>query len=320
MSKTFLLPALPLIFLFAACSDADRTDGTTQYPDDSFTVPDGKPPRFQENEGPVVSIDEAHHNYHTVDDRYRSFANLLRDDGYRLAGFTEPFSAESLTQTDVLVISNALSAEKEFEWSLPTPSAFADQEVDAVEEWVRNGGRLMLIADHMPFPGAAAELALAFGVVFHDGFAYRPESWDNQESQLVFSKEDALLSDRAVTRPEGGGEVPFVVTFTGQGFRILPGVEASPLLKLADDSFLLLPQKAYDFDESASRIPGVGLLQGALVEHGDGRVAVFGEAAMFSAQIQERESGPYPFGMNNPSAPHNARFLLNVVRWLTSHE
>ena len=87
-----------------------------------------------------------------------------------------------------------------------------------------------------------------------------------------------------------------------------------------DDSFILLPQEAYDFDESAPQIPGIGLLQGALVKHGEGRVAVFGEAAMFSAPIQEREAGPYPFGMNNPSAPHNARFLLNVVGWLTSTE
>ncbi len=318
--RTIFFGALWLMFFVAACGDADRTDGTTQYPDDSFTVPDGKSPRFQEKQGPVVSIDETHHNYHTVDDKYRSFANLLRDDGYQLGGFTNLFTAESLARTDVLVISNALSAENEFEWSLPTPSAFSDEEVDAVEEWVTTGGRLMLIADHMPFPGAAAKLAIRFGIIFHDGFAYRPESWDNQESQLVFSKENGLLTDPGVTRLDGGGEIPFVVTFTGQGFRILPGTVATPLLALADDSFILLPQKAYDFDESAPQIPGIGLLQGALVNHGEGRVAVFGEAAMFSAQIQEREAGPYPFGMNNPSAPHHARFLLNVVGWLTSTE
>jgi hypothetical protein len=47
-------------------------------------------------------------------------------------------------------------------------------------------------------------------------------------------------------------------------------------------------------------------------------VAVFGEAAAFSAQIQERASGPYQFGMNHPAAPHNARFLLNVMNWLTA--
>ena len=57
------------------------------------------------------------------------------------------------------------------------------------------------------------------------------------------------------------------------------------------------------------------LMQGALVRHGRGRVAVFGEAAMFSAQL----SGPEerPMGMNHPSAAQNYRFALNVLRWLS---
>ncbi len=280
-------------------------------------MPDGGEPRHPRDEGPTVGIDEAHRNYHTADDKYRSFANLLRGDGYRVGGFTETFRRDALAEIDVLVISNALSAEKEDEWSLPTPPACTEEEVDAVETWVSGGGKLMLIADHMPFPGAAENLARAFGVVFYDSYAYDPVSFDNRESQLVFSKEEGLLADHPVTRAEGGGEVPFVVTFTGQGFRVLPGVRAAPLLHLPGDSFLLLPTRAYDFDESAARIPGVGFLQGVLIEHGAGRVAVFGEAAAFSAQIQDRATGPYPFGMNNSAAPHNARFLLNVMGWLS---
>ncbi len=304
--------------LLGACADVDSTDGTTQYPDDSFVVPDGGESRYEQTQGPVVGIDEAHFNYHTADDKYRSFANLLRNDGYRVERFKELLSAESLVGVDVLVISNALSEEKQFDWSLPTPSAFSAAEVAAIENWVGEGGKLMLIADHMPFPGAAENLAMAFGIVFYDAFAYSPSSWDNHESQLVFSKESGLLADHVVTSKEGGGDVPFVVTFTGQGFRMLSGVQYSPLISFADDSFLLLPKYAAGFDQNVARIPGAGLLQGALVEHGAGRVAVFGEAAMFSAQIQERADGPYPFGMNNPEAPHNARFLLNVMGWLGS--
>ena len=48
--------------------------------------------------------------------------------------------------------------------------------------------------------------------------------------------------------------------------------------------------------------------------HREGRVAVFGEAAMFSAQV----TGPNrsTMGMNAPVAAQNAPFLLNVMRWL----
>jgi hypothetical protein len=61
-------------------------------------------------------------------------------------------------------------------------------------------------------------------------------------------------------------------------------------------------------------VPGAGLLQGAVLSHGRGRVAVFGEAAMFSAQL----AGPNrnPMGMNAPHARQNPQFLLTVVHWL----
>ena len=45
------------------------------------------------------------------------------------------------------------------------------------------------------------------------------------------------------------------------------------------------------------------------------RVAVFGEAAMFSAQL----AGPdkRQMGMNAPIASKNPQFLLNVMHWLS---
>jgi len=49
------------------------------------------------------------------------------------------------------------------------------------------------------------------------------------------------------------------------------------------------------------------------VRFGAGRVAAFGEAAMFTAQVDEDG----PMGMNHPEAPQNAQFVLNVLHWLT---
>ena len=46
-----------------------------------------------------------------------------------------------------------------------------------------------------------------------------------------------------------------------------------------------------------------------------GGVAVFGEAAIFTAQV----AGPQKtkIGFNAPDAPKNKAFVLNVVRWLS---
>lgn len=130
--RVVLCLSLGLVLALSAGACRNRTDGTVQYPDDSFVVPDGGEPRYARDQGPTVGIDEAHRNYHTADDRYRSFANLLRDDGYRVGRFAETFTRDALGNIDVLVISNALSAEKDKEWSLPTPPAFTEEEVDVV--------------------------------------------------------------------------------------------------------------------------------------------------------------------------------------------
>ena len=51
-----------------------------QVADTAFDPPIGKP-AFALGKGPVVGIDEAHHNFHTVGGRYQTFARLLRKDG-----------------------------------------------------------------------------------------------------------------------------------------------------------------------------------------------------------------------------------------------
>jgi carotenoid cleavage dioxygenase-like enzyme len=71
----------------------------------------------------------------------------------------------------ILVIANALNKINIENWYIPTPSAFTVKEIETVRKWVKEGGSLFLIADHMPMGGAAAELAAAFGFHFTNGFA-----------------------------------------------------------------------------------------------------------------------------------------------------
>ena len=126
---------------------------------DTTLAPVVESPAFPMGDGPRVALDEAHFNFHTLDGRYAPFARLLRADGFVVEPMRGPFSEESLSDVDLLVIANALHPRNEQDWSLPNPSAFTPDEVAAVREWVEGGGALLLIADHMPFPGAAASIA-----------------------------------------------------------------------------------------------------------------------------------------------------------------
>lgn len=281
-----------------------------QVADTSFKANVGAP-AYPAGSGPVVLIDEAHHNFHTMDGRYLAFARLLQKDGYTVKPLRGKLTSSDLAKAKILVISNALAAENESEWSLPTPSAFDSAEIAAVRDWVQAGGSLLLIADHMPFPGAAETLAREFGVHMANGFALDAGL---QNGRMSFTRTASLLSDHVITRGRNASErIDSVVSFTGQAFRLDGKGEA--LMTLGHNTVLLMPQVAWQFSRLTPSMSASSMLQGAAIEFGKGRVAVFGEAAMFSAQL----GGPnrVPAGMNDPTAPQNAQFLLNVLHWLS---
>ena len=307
--------ATPLITAAAPLLITASPVAAQQVPDTTFR-PDVGPPAYALGTGPRVAVDEAHVNFHTLDGRYRTFAMLLAADGFRLQGLTERFGAAALREVDVLVIANAQHPRNENDWSLPTPSAFTPAEIHALRTWVGGGGALFLIADHMPFPGAAAELAAAFGFELLNGFAMEGDA----RGPIVFRSSDGSLGEHAITRGpspargvDGALGLDSVATFTGHAFRVPD--HATSLLRFRPGSYSLNPHEAWEFDEATPRADVSGWSQGAVAEVGRGRVAVFGEAAMFSAQL----AGPQaiPAGMNTPVASQNAMLLVNVVRWLT---
>ncbi len=274
-------------------------------------------PAFAEGQGPVVCIDEAHNNFHTAGGRYASFADLLRGDGYRVESSTAPFTAESLAGCRVMVIANAMDAKNQGNWAYPHASPFSQEEIVAVFQWIRGGGALLLIADHSPMAGAAADLGAMLGVGFLDGYArVNPGGGELPD---VFTLEGGGLGAHAVTRGRVAKEsVAAVGTFTGSAFRA--SLEFMPLLTLPDTAVVEFRWSQSLGDDAPPReewprIAVAGWLQGAARALGHGRVVVLGEAAMCTAQLFGPERRP--MGMNHPGAPQNPQFCLNTVRWLS---
>lgn len=274
------------------------------------------PPAYAAGQGPVVCLDEAHHNFHTLDGRFFAFGELLRRDGFVVRPGRAPFDqADALDGCAVLVISNALPDDEDWSgYPSPTPDAFRPAEVAAVRAWVEGGGALLLIADHMPLAGAAKSLAAAFDVQFDDGFAFAGTDDEAMGAPTLFRVEDGTLADHPVVRgATPAAAVRQVRSFTGQAFRA-PG--AQPLMVLPPGFISLHPATAWDFKPETPTIDVSGWLQGAVKEVGGGRAGFFGEAAMFSAQL----AGPQRMavGMNAPEAGQNAQFALNLLHWLVA--
>jgi hypothetical protein len=299
------------IFLTLIMSGVAASTGSAQQVPDLAYRPLLRRPAYEAGKGPRVAIDEAHHNFHTADGRYKPFAELLRRDGYRVNGLGQPLSPDSLKAADVLVIANPLHERNAKDWSPPHLSAFTRDEIAALRSWVEKGGSLFLIVDHLPFPGAAGELAKALGAEFSNGYA-RAGHWERGKPDTF--EPGTGLQDTAVTRGRADSEkVTKVTTFAGSAFQ--PPKDATPVLvfgaKSVSQEWKAVPGRRPDERE----VPIAGWCQGAVLKVGNGRVAVFGEAAMFSAQL----AGPkgQPMGMNAPEAKQNHQLLLNVMHWLT---
>ena len=123
-----------------------------------------------------------------------------------------------------------------------------------------------------------------------------------------------LLAAHPIVRGRDSSEaIAQVRSFTGQAFRA-SGASIAPVLVLPSDFISLEPRYAWQFGPTTARREVGGWLQGATTRTGRGRVAFFGEAAMFSAQV----AGPNrtPMGMNAPLAEQNPQFVLNTLHWL----
>lgn len=280
-----------------------------QIGDPDFNPPIFKP-AYKVGEGSNIYIDEAHNNFHTIDGRYKPFADLLAKDGYVIKPLKDSINRSSLEDIDILVISNALNIKNVQSWTLPTPSAFTRDEIKYLVKWVYEGGSLFLIADHMPFPGAASDLADEFGFKPNNGFAYNSVNGGRPD---LFIKKDGTLHNNFITNGRNHTEnVDSIYSFTGEAFQIPE--DAIPILTFNNNFISLMPDTAWNFKEDTPQISVAGWSQGAVKIFGKGKVVVWGEAAMFSAQIAGNNKRKV--GMNALEAKYNYRLLLNIIHWL----
>ncbi len=161
----------------------------------------------------------------------------------------------------------------------------------------------------MPFAGAAAELGKAFGFKFYDSFLFD----SNRGGIIDFTYENNMLASNVITQGRNTSEsVHKIVTFTGQAFETPE--KAITVLKLNEEYVVHLPDTMWVFNDKIKKFKANDLSQGAVLEFGKGRVAVFGEAAMFTAQLAGRNQ--HKVGMNANDATENYKLLLNIVHWL----
>ncbi|WP_370088990.1 hypothetical protein [Ekhidna sp.] len=300
--KALLSPALLIITLFVHSQPRIDKD---------FRVNVGNP-FFKDGLAPKVLIDEAHNNLHKKETGLHAFTRMMEDDGARVYANDTSFSSVLLKGYDILIIANALHDSNVGNWQNPCPSAFTKEEIRAVEQFVKNGGSLLLVADHMPYGGAAQDLGKAFGVKWNNGFAIRQgQHWPPSE----FDRSNNTILDSPVTMDgDFTRRISHIASFSGSVFK-LPK-KSQPFMVYDDSHMILMPDVAWQFSKKTKRENSEGWVQGACLEYGNGKIVLLGEAAMITAQLGDND---HKVGMNNQEdAPENAQLALNIFRYLAA--
>ncbi|WP_459209268.1 hypothetical protein [Aquimarina rhabdastrellae] len=298
-----------IVFIYLMmCIFSIHSINAQQVPDTLYN-PIIKSITYKQRQGTTIHIDNGHRNFHTRTNRFLPFSRVLEKDGYNVVDYEGKFTKANLEEVAILVISNALHQNARPPFMIPTKSAFTTEEVAVVAQWVKKGGSLFLIADHMPFAGAAAMLAKEFDFEFYDSFVFEGE--DN--GIIDFTSKNKMLNDNVITSGRNKlEEVSSIRTFTGQGFKIPK--KAVSILSFNTKHTAFLPKQMWVFDDRTKKIPARELSQGAYTKYGKGRLVIFGEAAMFTGQL----AGPsrIKVGMNADEASENYQLLLNIIHWL----
>jgi hypothetical protein len=305
------LLGLSIAMLICAMDFAQQTASTVEPPrtvDRSFQY-QIKNPAYPQGKGPKVLIDEAHNNFHTALGTYRPFSDLLLQDGYVIQRAEQKISEKLLESGKIYVIADAQPPAE-----VDDPPTFSKDEILILNDWVKRGGSLFVITDHLPDPGAIKDLALSFGIEVNNGYVLSGFPPGRAEP-ILFTRSDGTLADHFLTSGRSSVEqVNVVATFTGSAFRCEE--EFQPILIFGKGYRSWMPKEYYKFPPGTPNIDVTGWYQGGVKVYGKGRVAFFAEAAMFTAQVFD--NGRIKAGMNYPAVDQdNARLLLNVIHWLS---
>lgn len=266
-------------------------------------------PVYEAGKGALILYDEYHNNPFTIKGQYRTFADVVRVDGYRIQAHREKLTDQALSGVAVFVTVNALN--DFINWDLPNHPVYEDEEVELLYRWVHDeGGSLFLVVDHMPCPGAVSTLALRFGFNVINGFSQRidgqPEIFSRSRGNLLANK----ITDRE------GYTIDSIRCWGGSGF--IPPREAVVISILGEDYKLLLPVNTLSSrnrqTENIPQLSGLGIANGAVLQCGKGRICIFADGAPFTAQLQGINSEKK--GMNHPDASYHLQFLRNIIHWL----
>lgn len=297
------------LFLFAMCFEANA-----QMLNDSPFVASVAHPKFKKGKGPKMLIDAAHHNFIVEMGLIKPLMDVVTSDGYRPTIDSSLFTKSYLDQYKVVVISPAMPFLFGSKPEVTNEITFTDAELNALHNWVLEGGALLMLSEHAPIDKSMTPLFNKFGIQISSGAIYDSLYYDisvdlpSNVTILKFTTQNGLLNqDHPITKGENSTEkINNIVTYTGSS---LQGEGYANIFKLSPSAKM----KKWNRGLPAN----LGNSQGLAGAIGKGKVAAFGDCNGFTAMYIKTNTGQkFSAGMQ-VQAYDWKQFVLNTFHWLS---
>lgn len=273
-------------------------------------------PKFKQQNGPIMLFDVAHHNFIIEMGLAKPLMDMLISDGYRPRIDSVKFTKKYLDQFDIVVIMPAMPFKFGSKKQVTDEITFTTEELNALYEWVTDGGSLLMLAEHAPIDKSVTPLFNKFGIQVSIGIVADSvncevsKSIPNRETLLNFTTENGLLNTlHPIIKGSNPSErIHTIETYGGAG---LKGDDYINIFKLAPSSFVRKWNGATPLGNVNSQC-----LAGKV---GKGKVVALGDCNGFTAMYVMSAGKKLPAGMHVAGYDWK-QFVLNTFHWLSSKQ
>ena len=298
---------LLFLLLFTITSQAQM------YNDSSFNA-DVVHPKFKKGYGPKILIDAGHHNFVVELGLNKPLFDVASSDGYQIKIDSMQFTKEYLSNYNIVVIWPAMPFKFGSKNQVTDEITFTIDELDALHDWVSNGGSLLMFSEHAPIDKSVTPLFNKFGIQLSTGIVVDSLNSDTpiemprwNHSFLKFTSKNGLLNtEHPVTKGEKKNErVSNILTHGGGG---LTGDGYTNILKLSSSAMV----KKWN-GTMPTGTPNSQCLAGNV---GKGKLVALGDCNGFGAMFIK--SGEYKLSSGMQVSGYDwKQFVLNTLHWLS---
>jgi hypothetical protein len=299
---------LLFLLLFTITSQAQL------YNDSSFNA-NVVHPKFMKGHGPKILIDAGHHNFLVEIGLIKPLFDVASSDGYQIKIDSMQFTKEYLSNYQLVVIMTAMPFKYGSKNQVTDEITFTTDELNALHEWVSNGGSLLMFSEHAPLDKAVTPLFNKFGIQLSIGIVADSLNSDTtikmpgwpQQSFLKFTSTNGLLNtEHPITKGEKKNErISNILTYVGGG---LTGDGYTNIFKLSSSAMI----KKWS-GSMPSGTPNSQCLAGNV---GKGKLVALGDCNGFIAM--NVKSGGYKLSAGMHVSEYDwKQFVLNTLHWLS---